>query len=275
MSSFQPYEDFSKEPVYDVRKLPCGGWKMAKIEMEKQGRWLRFKDPKTRDFINQTVPIDYSKKYVPPRKTSHVENIEIEKNGLESIIDPFGSLKRSVLSKPINDKAAFIPAIQINPSNSSYYNQFEANNTKNKNNKTTSKPSYVEMKSSQRKSNISHENYGSMHDTYDSYEISLNNGSFTQRNQYNKSNSCISHIIQIEDDLGPQTERQIKRGIGKSCRSPFRVSNAVKEQNLKKQRPKTEIRKRNSRMNTNIRITHDSNDMIIVGSSSPAPNVYK
>jgi hypothetical protein len=54
----------------DLRTLPCGGWKSSKIAVEKSGQWTRFIDADTGQFINPTVRIDFSKKYVPPKRQS-------------------------------------------------------------------------------------------------------------------------------------------------------------------------------------------------------------
>lgn len=48
------------------RLIVSGGWDAAKIESRRWGKWCQFYDPKSKQTINQVLPVDYQKKYVPP-----------------------------------------------------------------------------------------------------------------------------------------------------------------------------------------------------------------
>jgi len=55
---------------YDIRKVKCGGWSSSRLSVRKDGRWIEFYDDKTRTPINQSIPVDFERKYIPPKRPS-------------------------------------------------------------------------------------------------------------------------------------------------------------------------------------------------------------
>lgn len=56
-----------EEKNYDLRAYKCGGWASARIQTRRTGNWQQFYDGEKTP-INQPFPIDYKKKYVPPKR---------------------------------------------------------------------------------------------------------------------------------------------------------------------------------------------------------------
>ena len=57
-----------EEKDYDIRKIPCGRWPAARITTRSSGKWCQFIDIDSNKTINQAMPIDYKKKYKPPKR---------------------------------------------------------------------------------------------------------------------------------------------------------------------------------------------------------------
>lgn len=108
--------DYTKEPFYDIRKLPCGGWNSSKISVQSHGKWLQFREPNSKEAINPTVPVDYTKRYKPP-KSFKVNN---DSDSKESEIDSsFSNYLASFLNQKRetkkDQKYITVPPIEFDP----------------------------------------------------------------------------------------------------------------------------------------------------------------
>ena len=69
-----------EDHFYDLRDLPVGNWSGAKINYKYNGGWLRFSAPNKKRPFNQAHPIDYQKRYIPPKKNlSNALRIPVER----------------------------------------------------------------------------------------------------------------------------------------------------------------------------------------------------
>ena len=57
-----------EEKRYDLRDIKAGHWPAARLTSRSSGKWIEFMDIDTKKSINQPPPIDYKKKYVPPKR---------------------------------------------------------------------------------------------------------------------------------------------------------------------------------------------------------------
>ena len=57
-----------EEKKIDIKSLKCGNWPAARLTSRSSGKWKQFIDLETKQPINQAIPIDYKKKYVPPKR---------------------------------------------------------------------------------------------------------------------------------------------------------------------------------------------------------------
>ena len=105
----EEYHNYMVEPKYDIRMLPVGGWKSARIGVEKWGPWTRFVDPDTHDFINRTQRIDYSKPYIPPRRRAVTPR---QRRNREELMD---EMFVTALSQHAARVPPVVPSIDITP----------------------------------------------------------------------------------------------------------------------------------------------------------------
>ena len=57
-----------EEKRYDLRDIKAGHWPAARMTSRSSGKWIEFMDIDTKKTLNQPPPIDYKKKYVPPKR---------------------------------------------------------------------------------------------------------------------------------------------------------------------------------------------------------------
>lgn len=92
---------------YDIRKLSVGGWSSSQISVQSYGRWLQFTDPVSNNVINSTLPINYSKKYKPPK--IYKKNKE---NDSDSSLDNYIFNAKSQINQP---QKVIVPQIELSP----------------------------------------------------------------------------------------------------------------------------------------------------------------
>ena len=63
---------FDENHFYDLRELPIGNWEASKIKMKKNSIWMQFENPEKQIIYNSSKPIDFDKKYVPPKRSKSV-----------------------------------------------------------------------------------------------------------------------------------------------------------------------------------------------------------
>ena len=57
-----------EEKKIDVREMKCGHWPASRLTTRSSGKWVQFMDIDTKKPVNQALPVDYKKKYVPPKR---------------------------------------------------------------------------------------------------------------------------------------------------------------------------------------------------------------
>lgn len=58
---------FDEDHFYDLRDLPVGGWEGARVRSHLDGAWFKFTLPNRSQPVNHWQPVNYKKKYVPPK----------------------------------------------------------------------------------------------------------------------------------------------------------------------------------------------------------------
>ena len=58
---------FDEDHYYDLRDLPVGGWAGSRVRSHLDGAWFKFTLPNRTQPVNHWQPVDYKKKYVPPK----------------------------------------------------------------------------------------------------------------------------------------------------------------------------------------------------------------
>ncbi|OHS94687.1 hypothetical protein TRFO_39128 [Tritrichomonas foetus] len=69
-----------EDHFYDLRDLPVGGWSGSKLKMKKNSIWMQFQHPSNNVLYNTAKPIDFKKRYVPPRRARTAVSI-VSRNG--------------------------------------------------------------------------------------------------------------------------------------------------------------------------------------------------
>ncbi|OHS94467.1 hypothetical protein TRFO_11078 [Tritrichomonas foetus] len=235
--------DYTKEPEYDLRKLPCGGWKSSQISVRSHGRWLQFSDPDSKDKINKTLPIDYSKKYVPPkRKTQRAkkENMPEEEEGIESMINEFGFVKNDLNSARSIQAATsvYVPPIELTPETLTGFSTSEHFSNINNTSRVNS------MNSTRLNSGNSSRVNSVRTPKSNRPERSRRPNSPRDDEFCSMTSRASTRTVKFDDSFIPQTERVVRKCRGSTQRNPFHVSNEVRQRNLNsaRQRPKTEMK---------------------------------
>lgn len=58
---------FDEDHYYDLRDLPVGGWEGSRVRSHLDGAWFKFTLPNRSQPVNHWQPVNYKKKYVPPK----------------------------------------------------------------------------------------------------------------------------------------------------------------------------------------------------------------
>lgn len=127
--------DYTANPDYDIRKLPVGGWNSSKISVQSYGRWLQFADPISNNIINSTLPINYSKKYKPPKNNiknqCKLKQINDEDLSFDEYLS-FVSLAKTDKSIKRSQKI-YVPPIELSPERVTMMVNKDFNNTPSSN----------------------------------------------------------------------------------------------------------------------------------------------
>ena len=108
--------DYTKEPFYDIRKLPCGGWNSSRISVQSHGKWLQFREPNSKEAINPTVPVDYTKRYKPPKSFKVNNNSDSKESEIDSSFSNYlASFLNQNRETKKDQKYITVPPIEFDP----------------------------------------------------------------------------------------------------------------------------------------------------------------
>lgn len=247
--------NYNEDPVYDIRKLPVGGWNSSKISVQSYGRWLQFSDPVSCNVINSTLPINYSKKYKPPKKhTKAFSNQKRTDDSNSSLEDYIQSLNVSKEKSTMKERQkVFVPPIELSPERAAMI----ANQNINASSSAKTARPFIANTSKQSKRPNSPNELNEKHE-----KESLNTKIKTRSSENSIANHPSMHTVVFDEAEIPKTTRIIRKRKGEKTTGKFVGSyNSLHKSARSNERPQTVFKPRK----TYLTDYNDDSNMIIYG----------